>query len=246
MSRVRERRGTHAARIRRNLLLTLLFICMLSMPAFASQARIAIVDTTSSGSPAFIASALRRAGASVSIVKTKKGCKTSKYDALVIPGGDVNPKRYGKKNRASYGISNRKDRLQIYAVKKFMKAKKPILGICRGEQIINVALGGTLRQNISGHMDRWKKVRFKKGTWLYGLYGSSLRTSHWHHQCVRTLGEDLIVSCYYKSGKKTIIEGIQHKTLPIYGIQWHPEFDSKNGSAVFKSFVRLAKKYRKK
>ena len=76
-------------------------------------------------------------------------------DGLLVPGGaDVDPARYGQKNTASVGIDPDRDRDELTLIRQFLALEKPILGICRGHQILNVALGGDLIQDLPGHRQR--------------------------------------------------------------------------------------------
>lgn len=156
---------------------------------------------------------------------TAKGIKPSSYDGLIIPGGKhVHPSFYHAKVKCKkHKFVKSLDRLEIALVKKFVKAKKPVLGICRGCQLINVTLGGTLKQDIGkGHYhDKSRKTLTKKGTDMRKLYGTSVKTLHYHHQAISKLAKGLKVTMV--DAKDGTIEAVQHKTLPVYGIQYHPD-----------------------
>ncbi len=201
---------------------------------------------------------LSRAGFSVNLVTDKvyvnkrRDVKISSYDALVIPGGySVNPEFYHDKVRNGHSNFGKKmnDRIQIDAVKKFTAAKKPVLGLCRGCQVVNVALGGTIKQCLGKphtHMGKMRKVRIKKDSWLYGRFGSSLNTLHSHHQNVARLGEDLQATQWDK--KDGNVEGFEHKYLPVYGLQWHPDSwksksSKRTGAQVFVEFRSLCQQW---
>lgn len=196
----------------------------------------------------------------IKIVKTgtAKGIDPTKYDGLIIPGGKhVHPSFYHAKVKCKkHKFVKSLDRLEIALVKKFIKKKKPVLGICRGCQLINVTLGGTLKQDIGkGHYhDKSRNTKTKKGTNMRKLYGASVRTLHYHHQAIKKLAKPLKVTMV--DAKDGTIEGVQHKTLPVYGIQYHPDrmyvkaspIVRKNGKKVMTYFFdvcyskRLAKK----
>ncbi len=162
-----------------------------------------------------------------------------KYDGLIIPGGhNIDPRMYGaKRSKYTYGTSIKKDRMQVEAVKRFAEAGKPVLGLCRGCQLINVAFGGTITQHIKWHKG-YRKVKNIKGYWMYSIYGSKRKTYHFHHQCVKKLGEGLVATSYDVKSKH--IESIQHTSLPIYGVQWHPDCNTKKqGNKFFKEFKKV-------
>ena len=186
-----------------------------------------------------VSNRLKKEGCEVTRVFAYKKIKVSDYDALVIPGGgDVNPSFYGEAiDSHDYDINTNKDKKQIYAVKQFAKAGKPILGICRGEQLINVVFGGKLIQHIGIHANN-RKVTFKKDSWLYPVFGKSASVYHIHHQVVGQLGEGIIATEW--DAEDGHVEGIEHESLPIYGVQWHPEdVRTKNGKKVFKAFKKV-------
>ena len=163
----------------------------------------------------------------IKIVKTgtAKGIDPTKYDGLIIPGGKhVHPSFYHAKVKCKkHKFVKSLDRLEIALVKKFIKKKKPVLGICRGCQLINVTLGGTLKQDIGkGHYnDKSRNTKTTKGTDMRRLYGASVHTLHYHHQAIKKLAKPLKVTMV--DAKDGTIEGVQHKTLPVYGIQYHPD-----------------------
>ena len=178
---------------------------------------------------------LEKYGFKVTVASPRK-VNTDNWDGLVLPGSKKNifPKLYGaKKDPHTHTGSLQLDLCQIRTAKKFMKAKKPILGICRGCQLINVATGGTLIQHIGTKRGgtksgRWKgyhhgtwSVKIKKGSWLYDTFGSKVSVSHSHQQCPARLGKDMIATQW--DTKSGLIEAIEHKTLPVYGLQWHPD-----------------------
>lgn len=181
----------------------------------------------------------KKVGVKVTTVYSLKKVDPSKYDGLIIPGGNnMDPRSYkAKRHRKTFGTNRKKDKIQIEAVKRFARAKKPVLGLCRGCQVINVAFGGTLKQHIGWHIG-FRKVRNVKGYWMYRMFGKTRNTYHYHHQCVGKLGKGLVATSYDKKGKT--VESVQHKTLPVYGIQWHPDCKvGRQGYKVFKEFKKI-------
>ena len=146
-------------------------------------------------------------------------------DLLLLPGGgDVHPRFYGQQINGSTDIDEARDGRELALVDKFLRAGKPIVGICRGLQLLNVYFGGTLRQHIEGHsqidgVDRLHAINTAPGL-LRALYGARFTVNSAHHQAVETLGEGLQVLACAPDGTA---EAIAHKALPVFAVQWHPE-----------------------
>lgn len=153
---------------------------------------------------------------------------SKEYDGLLLPGGgDIAPFFYHKKNKGSNNICYTEDVIQLLLFHRFMEQKKPILGICKGMQLINVALGGTLIQSLPNELlhsskeeDVYHNTILLPGSILYSLYHENIMVNSAHHQGVDTLGKNLIAVQHSYDGT---IEGVEHNTLPILGVQWHPE-----------------------
>lgn len=173
------------------------------------------------------------------------------FDGLLLPGGgDITPAFFGEKNTVSQNIDTELDILQIQAMELFVSQKKPILGICKGMQLINVVLGGTIIQHLptaAFHQytdnDQYHSVTNTPGTLAHFLYGDSCPVNSAHHQGIGVLGKDCHVMQLACDG---VIEGIYHAHLPIFGVQWHPErIDNKKtatkGSLLFSYFLSLLK-----
>lgn len=174
-------------------------------------------------------------------------------DALLIPGGaDIDPARYGQENTASVGIDESRDNDEIELVHRFMEQNKPIFGICRGHQIINVALGGTMIQHIScadrhvmlgEGIDNVHEVRALH-PFMKRMYGDRFSVNSSHHQAVDKLGDGLIATCISDEG---IIEGFIHENGRVLGVQFHPERisfahlrpDAVDGEKLFRAFLSL-------
>ena len=165
---------------------------------------------------------------------------TEVLDALVLQGGsDVNPSLYGQEPmRPEWTGDIVRDRYEIELIEGFMKAGKPVLGICRGAQLINASFGGTLYQDIAtqrpdarAHVDPVKydelshRIRFEPGTRLASTYADWEHplVNSIHHQAVDKLGADLVVEA--RSEEDGIVEAIRATgSLYVAGVQWHPEF----------------------
>ena len=160
------------------------------------------------------------------------------YDGLLLPGGgDISPLFYNKKNHGSQNICITEDIIQILLFHRFLEQKKPILGICKGMQLINVALGGNLIQDLPtkklhayDNADRYHITKALPGSQLYSLYGNDCITNSAHHQAINKLGDHLRITQYAHDG---VAEAIEHESLPIIGVQWHPERMQPDGDKLF-------------
>lgn len=150
---------------------------------------------------------------------------TAGCDALLLPGGgDLEPWRYGQKNTSSTGLEPERDAAELALLEQFTAANKPVLGICRGLQVINVFFGGTLIQDLPGHSaskdgDLLHPVHTAP-SFLSGVCGEYAIVNSAHHQAIQQLGRELHAVQWSPDG---VIEAISHRTLPVWGVQWHPE-----------------------
>lgn len=170
---------------------------------------------------------------------------------LLTGGGDLSPEISGCEISASIaGVSPERDAFESRIFKEAMASDIPILGICRGHQLINCLLGGTLIRDISeaGYTERHNRttdpndrhpLRTVPGTLLHKLIDNYKEVCSTHHQAVKTLGKGLIASAYSPNG---IIEGIEHASGRIIGLQTHPE--RMNMSEPFEWLVEMAYKNR--
>ena len=154
------------------------------------------------------------------------------FDGLLLPGGvDIEPKQYHRDPEPECGEPDpRLDELQLAVLDAFVRAQKPVFGICRGHQLINVRFHGTLIQHLAEYpVHKWDAAtgadsahgtRTVPGSWLAGIYGLAFRVNSAHHQAVERLGEGLIVDQVSDDG---IIEAMHHASLPVWCVQWHPE-----------------------
>ena len=149
-------------------------------------------------------------------------------DGLLLPGGgDITPLFYGQAQNGSRSIDTELDILQIQALDFFVLNRKPVLGICKGMQLINIYFGGTLIQDMSNSAyhqhpdsDIMHLSSAKSDSILARIYGENFVINSNHHQAVDKLGKGLTAIQYSNDG---IIEGFVHQSLPILGVQWHPE-----------------------
>jgi putative glutamine amidotransferase len=177
----------------------------------------------------------RRAGSKATVA-----AYAEELDGLVLMGGsDVCPESYGERAlRPEWHGDRIRDDYEIALLRAFAELHKPVLGVCRGAQVINVAMGGTLYQDLatqapsalnhrnwSIYEENCHATSLVPGTRLAELYpGQALvKTNSIHHQAVKALGRDLVVEAWSEPDR--IVEAIRH-TGPgyLFGVQWHPEF----------------------
>ena len=179
-------------------------------------------------------------------------------DALVVTGGDfdINPELYGEEiNSSKVKLKKERTAFEFEITKKAIETEVPILGICGGQQLLNVVMGGSLIQHIPDEVKTTIKheqenprnqpsheVVIKKGTKLHRITKTdSMFVNSAHHQAVKKLGKNLVVNSLSNDG---IIEGFEHIGHRFcLGIQWHPEFliDEKD-IEIFKALVRSTRK----
>jgi putative glutamine amidotransferase len=164
-------------------------------------------------------------------------------DGLLLPGGgDLDPTLYGQRNRGSHPADAVRDAAELTLAHRFLARGRPIFGICRGLQVLNVALGGTLRQDLPNHgqidgADGRHFVSATKGSVLSHLYGPRFAVNSAHHQAVERLGDGLTIAARTEDG---VIEALWHRLLPVYGVQWHPERlrgEESDGDLLFSLFL---------
>ena len=148
-------------------------------------------------------------------------------DGLVLTGGaDIDPARYGHDNVASQ-VEPERDEIEFTLYETALADRIPVLGICRGLQLINVHHGGTLLQDVPAHSrydiapsEPSHDIRIVDGSILHGLYGGSHRVNSLHHQTVDDLGDDLRVTAVADDSTP---EGIELPDAHVVAVQWHPE-----------------------
>lgn len=168
-----------------------------------------------------------------------------RLDGLLITGGqDVHPDLWGgdpsvvsaqaDPRRDANVHDHERDVYEIALVRAAVQRNLPVLGICRGNQVLNVALGGTLVEDVpivdivhaaeeppptAGHDNHI--VTFAENSLAWSIYGSSTRTNSLHHQAVKRCGAGLVAAGRTADGS---IESIEMPGHPVLGVQWHPEW----------------------
>jgi len=175
-------------------------------------------------------------------------------DGLVLQGGaDISPLAYGEQPlKPEWAGDALRDRYEIDLVRAFTSAAKPVLGICRGAQLINVALGGSLHQDIPAHRSddydqHAHEVRLEPGSGLARLYGETgpRRVVSIHHQAIKQLARGLEVEARADDG---VIEAVRGTGAGyVCAVQWHPEFHGGrhgflDGGPLLDEFLRAARR----
>lgn len=177
-------------------------------------------------------------------------------DGILFSGGaDIDARYFGQENQKCGGeISPERDTFELQLARKAIGLRMPVLGICRGMQVLNVALGGTLFQDIhNGHfqgnlLKHWQEapdwypihdVHIKTGTRLHRIYGTEiLGVNSFHHQSVQDPGSGLSFTADSSDGVKEAIEGSGNQF--IVAVQWHPEKMWQENPLHLKLFEALA------
>ena len=178
------------------------------------------------------------------------------YDGLLLTGGaDIHPSRYGQPVNGSVAMDEARDEAEWKLIDAFLQAGKPVFGICRGCQVLNVYFGGSLHQDIE------TKARHRldpkqpylvhsvavSDPVLEAQYGKVFVVNSCHHQAVDRLGQGLRITAVCPDDG--VVEAFTHESLPVFAVQWHPEKltgsylrpDAVDGSPIFDHFIGLCK-----
>ena len=176
-----------------------------------------------------------------------------RVDGVVVAGGpDIDPCLYGEEPHPQLGPTDiGLDRFEIGFARRALERDLPLLGICRGAEVLNVARGGTLVQHIEGHRQTeegriaTQTVRIEQGSRLAEIIGATeARVNSFHHQAVETLGGGARAVAWAEDG---VVEGIELVDVDFaIGVQWHAEglIDEPQQCALFARFVGAAQRYR--
>ncbi|MFP3990186.1 gamma-glutamyl-gamma-aminobutyrate hydrolase family protein [Streptomyces sp. E11-3] len=167
----------------------------------------------------------------------------ARLDGLVIAGGpDVEPVRYGAEPDPRTGPPARaRDAWELALIEAALASGTPLLGICRGMQLLNVALGGTLVQHLAGHTEGvgafgQHAVKPVPGTRYASLVPTEAVVPTYHHQAVDRLGRGLLASAYASDGT---VEAVELPDAWALGVQWHPEMGE--DARVMRALVQASK-----
>ncbi len=208
--------------------------------------------------------AVERTGAQVRVLEVSESPRTllnEVHGILLTGGGDVDPVFYGEDRHESVQDAEPgRDEFELDLARRAMASEVPLLAICRGAQVLNVAAGGSLIQDITSSLDTGldhsvaqpkdaacHEISVRPGTRLASVLGvrvensCSCRVNSRHHQSVGRVGEGLLVSATASDG---VIEAIESPSSPFcVGVQWHPENFWKTGefNSLFDGFVAAAR-----
>jgi putative glutamine amidotransferase len=208
--------------------------------------------------PASYVRALHRAGAQEGILGPRpldpEGARAvlERFDGLLLIGGaDVDPVHYGEEpHPETYGVNRDADAFEISLLHAAMDLEKPVLAICRGFQVLNVALEGSLDQHITGReglvghgvpgvTPEMHEVRIEPGTWTAKALGrENIRVSSSHHQSIGRLADGLVVTGRAPDG---LVEAVERPGETwVVAVQWHPERTAEDDPAQQGLFEALA------
>lgn len=172
---------------------------------------------------------------------------------LLTGGGDVAPYLYDEEPEPNLGsVDSKRDQYELLLVNMAQRYLKPVLGICRGMQVINIACGGSVYQDladaktsclqhcqIAACHEGTHSVKIVKDTALYGLLGDKILVNSFHHQAIKRIAAGFTVTALAADG---IIEGIERKSpAPLMGVQWHPERMIDTDERMLSVFAALVK-----
>lgn len=215
--------------------------------------------------------ALETAGATAVLLTPAHGAESMQrilwacHGLLLTGGEDVEPWRYGESPHATVDdVNPARDEAELAAVAEARRRGMPILAICRGIQVLNVALGGTLYQDLPSQLggdllhqqtaawnERWHDGRVEEGSILEEVFGTgALRINSFHHQAIRELAPSLKATVRAEDG---VIEGVEATDHAwTCGVQWHPERGEAHGPSgdprdpdrrLFWAFAQAAREF---
>lgn len=211
-------------------------------------------------SPAEYADAITKAGGLPVTIPFQKYAEAKDYinqiDGLILTGGaDISPHLYSEDPHLKLGATDTaRDEWEIALLEEAYQKKIPVLGICRGLQLMNVYSGGNLyqdlpsqKENVIQHIQKTNfhetahQIQLKKDSFLEELYGEQLFVNTYHHQAIKELADDLEAIAW---ANDQVIEAVAFKNSnqKAFGVQWHPELlaqDYGSGQLLFNYFINL-------
>ena len=159
----------------------------------------------------------------------------TQLDALVVSGGnDIGHELYGGQEMPKAAIDRPRDQLEIRLIERALREGLPILGICRGAQLLSVVLGGSLIQDVRNLRRKTsnratvlplKRVRIATDSLIADIFGKSrLRVNSLHHQAIDKTGAGVHVVARDRDALCQAVECSGRQPAPVLGVQWHPEY----------------------
>lgn len=233
---------------------------VLGLTTYLQRAQTGVWDVDASFLPAIYIEGVNRGGATVLLLPPQPGGTEvadrilDGIDGLVITGGrDVNPQSYGSERHPTTDEPmGERDAWEFALLNAALRRRMPVLGICRGAQVLNVALGGTLHQHLPdvlGHSRHQQgnavfstsSVRTVAGTRLAAIIGEASDAQCYHHQAIDRLGDGLIVSA--RDTADGVIEAVELDGPDfVLAVQWHPE-ERLDDVRLFTAVVEAARDY---
>lgn len=221
-----------------------------------TKVRVGVVDQGREEKLKLYVDALLAAGAEVEVLPWRTprdaAADAAAFDAIVLCGGDdVDARRWGEANHPSVALVPReRDEYEIAMVRAAVERDVPLLGVCRGSQVMNVALGGTLEQHVPDVPGRGPhgggvrhEITVAPGTLLAGL-AARANVNSFHHQAVGRLAPGLRIAARSADGGVEAVEGPGGFCV---GVQWHPEREGNDppfGPDLFRALVEAGRKTR--
>ncbi|SFS64307.1 gamma-glutamyl-gamma-aminobutyrate hydrolase family protein [Saccharopolyspora flava] len=225
---------------------------VIGITSYVERARWGVWDREAALLPTGYVRAVHRAGGLpvlLPVLPDSADDAVSAVDGLIIAGGpDLDPAGYGQTPHSLLGATSpERDDWESRLLRAALAAGTPVLGVCRGAQVLNVALGGTLRQHLpdlvehAGHQPApaefgRTRVRLAPGSRVAAVLGAQVEVPCYHHQALAEIGRDLVVTGRAEDGTPEAVE------LPgrfAIGVQWHPEED-RTDDRLFAALVAAA------
>lgn len=176
----------------------------------------------------------------------------SRLDGLILAGGgDIDPALYGGRQHSSvYMVDAQRDQMELALIQYLLPRQTPLLAICRGVQIVNVALGGTLFEHLPDQFGNSVQHRLpprepvlhavnldEKSTLARIMAVTEFEAASWHHQALRDVPAELQIAGY---APDRVIEAVEVPAHPwLFGVQWHPELTAASDPAQQRLFEQL-------